>query len=145
MEDATSMVETRLFLGPRSPAVFGTSTLTKSVSQVLFEHYINETADLLSMVRGPDNPFITCIIPLARVDGTIMDSVLALSGAHHSGLDSNPDIKLAASTHYALVLRQFKHSLTQFGSAKGSNPANLLLTALMLCHIEVSDRDQCST
>jgi Fungal specific transcription factor domain/Fungal Zn(2)-Cys(6) binuclear cluster domain len=132
---------------PRSPCpssqirlseMFGTAALKHPSSRILFEHYIKSTSQLLCHIRGPETPFITCVIPLARTDPMIMDCVLAISGAHLSCSSSAPEVHLASSTHYALALRQFKHTLTKAVSGKGLKPANLLLTALMLCHVEVS-------
>jgi hypothetical protein len=122
----------------RLPEMFGTASLNHPSSRILFEHYINNTSNLLCGIRGPENPFITCVIPLARTDSMIMDCVLALSGAHLGYATSSSDVQLASSTHYALALRQFKHTLTNAVSGKDLKPVNLLLTALMLCHVEVS-------
>lgn len=124
-------------LSPRFPESFSTSPLKNPSSKILFEHYVSETSHLLSSIRGPDNPFIRCVLPFAQVDSMVMDSVLALSGAHLCSTSSNPDVQLASTTRYALVLRQFKHTLTQLTLGKVSKPVNLLLTALMLCQIEV--------
>lgn len=52
------------------------------VSCLLFEHYSSKTADQICGLLNSGNPFITCIIPLARADRLVMHSVLALSGAH---------------------------------------------------------------
>ncbi|KAE9363136.1 hypothetical protein N431DRAFT_423612 [Stipitochalara longipes BDJ] len=72
-----------------------------------------------------------------------MDCVLAISGAHLGCSASGSEIQLASSTHYALALRNFKHTLTKTVSGKDSKPVNLLLTALMLCHVEsISGNDQ---
>ncbi len=134
-------IETPIIPSPanhiRYPEMFGTASLKGPSSRILFEHYINNTSQLLCTIRGPENPFITCVIPLARTDSMIMDCVLAISGAHLGCAASGPDIQLASSTHYALALRQFKHTLTKTVSGKDLKPVNLLLTALMLCHVEV--------
>lgn len=122
----------------RFPEMFGTASLKDPSSRILFEHYVNKTAHLLSAIRGPENPFITCVLPLARSDSMIMDCVLAISGAHLDCTAPGSDIKLASSTRYALALRQFKHTLTKTISGKDIKPVNLLLTTLMLCHFEVS-------
>jgi hypothetical protein len=126
-----------LSLSPRFPESFSTSPLKDPGSKILFEHYVSETSHLLSSLRGPDNPFIRCVLSFAQADSMIMDSVLALSGAHLCSTSSNQDVQLASTTRYALVLRQFKHTLTQLTLGKVSKPVNLLLTALMLCQIEV--------
>lgn len=118
--------------------MFGTATLKYPSLRVLFEHYIVNTSHLLCTIRGTENPFVTCVIPLARTDPMIMDCVLAISGAHLGCAASGSEIQLASSTHYALALRGFKHTLTAIVSGKDLKPVNLLLTALMLCHVEVS-------
>jgi len=122
----------------RLPEMFGTATLKHPSSRILFEHYINNTSQLLCTIPGPENPFVTCVIPLARTDPMIMDCVLAISGAHLQCALSDPEIQLASSAHYALALRSFKHTLTKIVSGKVLQPVNVLLTALLLCHIEVS-------
>lgn len=142
-KDTTSMMHTSLTLGPRFSEMFSTASLKDPASRILFEHYIDNTSHLLSVIRGPENPFIICVLPLAQADSMIMDSVLAVSGAHLCHASSGSDIKLASSTHYALLLRQFKHSLTQMVSGTDLNgkvlkPVNLLLAALMLCQFEVN-------
>ena len=122
----------------RLPEMFGTVSLKDPSSRILFEHYIDNTSQLLCTIQGPENPFITCVMPLARTDSMIMDCVLAISGAHLVCGTSGADIQLASLTHYALALRQFKHALTKTVSGKVLKPVNLLLTALMLCLVEVS-------
>jgi hypothetical protein len=138
-----SMEALPLSSGLRLPELFSTASLKDPTSRLLFEHYVNKTSHQLSAIRGPGNPFITCVLPLALADSTIMDSVLAISGAHLCATNSEPLINLGFSTHYALVVRQFKHNLTQLASGsvpngKSLKPVNLLLTALMLCQVEVS-------
>jgi hypothetical protein len=142
-QDPISMEAFTLSFGLRLPELFSTASLKDPTSRLLFEHYVNKTSHQLSAIRGPGNPFITCVLPLALADSTIMDSVLAISGAHLCATTSEPVVNLAFSTHYALVVRQFKHNLTQLASGnvpngKSLKPVNLLLTALMLCQVEVS-------
>jgi hypothetical protein len=142
-QEPISMKAFSLSFGLRLPELFSTASLKDPTSRLLFEHYVNKTSHQLSAIRGPGNPFITCALPLALADSTIMDNVLAVSGAHLCATTSEPVINLAFSRHYALVVRQFKHSLTQLTSdnvpnGKSLKPVNLLLTALMLCQVEVS-------
>jgi hypothetical protein len=142
-QEPISMKAFSLSFGLRLPELFSTASLKDPTSRLLFEHYVNKTSHQLSAIRGPGNPFITCALPLALADSTIMDNVLAVSGAHLCATTSEPVINLAFSRHYALVVRQFKHNLTQLASgnvanAKSLKPVNLLLTALMLCQVEVS-------
>jgi hypothetical protein len=142
-QEPISMEAVSLSFGLRLPELFSTASLKDPTSRLLFEHYVNKTSHQLSAIRGPGNPFITCVLPLALADSTIMNSVLAVSGAHLCATTSQSVINLAFSTHYALVVRQFKHNLTQLASGnvlngKSLKPVNLLLTALMLCQVEVS-------
>lgn len=126
-----------LALEPRFQELFSTGSLKHPNSRILFEHYINETANLLSAMRGQKNPFITCVLPFAHTDSMVMDSVLAISGAHLSCKAPGSDMQLASATHYSLVLRQLQDKLNSLTPRKAKTPANLLLTTLMLSQIEV--------
>lgn len=118
--------------------ICGTASPKSFTSRILFEHYTNETAHRLSTVHGNDNPFITYVLPIAHSDSIVMDVVLAVSGAHISSSTSDLELKSASFEHYGIVLRQIKHILTQVNYGKVWRPEHLLLTALMLCHFEVS-------
>lgn len=112
-------------------------TFSQPISRILFEHYLHETSHLLSTSRGPQNPFITCVMPLAYFDSMTMDSVLALSGAHLCYSMHGADIESTSSTHYTLAIRQLKHELTGVNSGEPSDPVRLLLTILLLSITEV--------
>ena len=116
----------------------GTGTLIHPSSRILFEHYVHETADRLSIIQGPENPFITCVMPLARSDAMVMDGVLALSGAHLCYTMQGSDMKSISSTHYALAVRRLKHELTRVATGEPTDPVQLLLTILLLTTTEVS-------
>ncbi|GAO18708.1 hypothetical protein UVI_02053140 [Ustilaginoidea virens] len=69
------------------------------VSFRLLEHYLLETASMLATGTPAFNPFLTCVIPRAYCDSTLMHSILATSAAHLSyklGDGGNPVIVEAA-------------------------------------------------
>ena len=121
-----------------SPEMFSTASLREPASRTLLEYYFNETAHRLSIVQGPGSPYLICVLPLAQSDSMVMDSVLALSGAHLCCMTDGSDTRSASSMHYALALRHLKHELTRVASGEPSDPVRLLLTILLLGYAEVN-------
>lgn len=121
-----------------SPDMLGSTVSRHPTTQILFDFYMHETSQLLSIQRGPWNPFITCVIPLARSHSMIMDSVLALGGAHLCHTMDGADMKSASSTHYTLAVRQLKYELTRINQGIETDPTRLLLTIMLLSTAEVS-------
>jgi hypothetical protein len=117
--------------------IFDSSNLGRPASRVLFEHYVHETADRLAINRGTGNPFVSCVIPVAHSDSMVMDSVLALSGAHLCSTTQGDDVVSTSSTHYILAVRQLKHELTHVASGEPPDLVRLLLTILLLSITEV--------
>lgn len=115
----------------------GSSSLKHPTSRILFEHYAHQTAEQLSIYRGSQNPFITCVIPLARSDSMIMDSILAISGAHICYTIQGLELRSASSMHYTLAVRQLKHELTRAASGELLDLSRVLLTILILSITEV--------
>ena len=115
----------------------GSLTSRHPTSHILLEHYIFKTADLLSINRGLGNAFIACVIPLAFADSMVMDSVLALSGAHLCYTTQEARMKLTSLMHYTLAIRQLKYELTRVYSGEPSDPVRILLTILLLSTAEV--------
>ena len=112
-------------------------TSRHATSRILLEHYVFKTADLLSINRGHGNAFIACVIPLAFADSMVMDSVLALSGAHLCYNTEEAGMKSTSLTHYTLAIRQLKHELTRVYSGLDSDPVRILTTILLLSTAEV--------
>ena len=118
--------------------MFSTASLRAPASRILLEYYFSETAHRLSIIRGSGSPYLTCVLPLAQSDPMVMDSVLALSGAHLCHTMNESDLRSASSMHYALALHQLRHELTRVASGEPSDPVRLLLTILLLVYTEVS-------
>lgn len=121
-------------------ALFSTAHLKGSNSRRLFEHYVEKVANMLSGIRGPNNPFIKLVLPRVSTDSMVMDSILAISGAQLSTAGNPSELTVAASAHYALLLRQIKYSLTTIASDKPFNVVNTLLAIIMLSQYEVSSQ-----
>ena len=124
-------------------ALFGSLNLRRPASRTLLEHYVRKTADLLSIIRGPQNPFITCVMPLAYSDPMIMDSILALSGSHLCHTVPGADLISASLIHYNLAVNQLKYRLTRIDAGKPADPVRLLLAILVLSITEVSILTNC--
>ncbi|KAK0115656.1 hypothetical protein ONS95_000074 [Cadophora gregata] len=115
----------------------GTPWLAKPASRLLFDHYRGRTAGKLGGITGPKNPFIACILPLAEGDSLVMHSLLALSGSHM--INGNDSEAVASSTwiHYGLAVRGLKHALTEKVVSNQADTAKLLVTCLLLSHVEI--------
>ena len=115
----------------------GTPWLQKPASRLLFDHYRGKTAGKLGGITGPDNPFIACILPLAIADSLVMHGVLALSGAHMINGNKSVDVTSSTWIHYGLAVRGLKHELTKKVVTNQADTARLLVTTLLLSHVEV--------
>lgn len=103
------------------------------------------TAELLA--RGPSadgNPFINYVLPLAASDSLLMDSVLAIGGAHMAVLEPDrPQLEVMARRHYARLLEGLRKALCDdtacpFGERDEDKKLYTLLILIMLCIFEVS-------
>ncbi|KAH7403085.1 fungal-specific transcription factor domain-containing protein [Cadophora sp. MPI-SDFR-AT-0126] len=115
----------------------GTPWLAKPASRLLFDHYRGKTAGKLGGITGPDNPFVACILPLAEGDSLVMHSVLALSGAHMINGNNSVDVTSSTWIHYGLAVRGLKHELTKTAVTDHADTARLLVTCLLLSHVEI--------
>lgn len=101
----------------------------------LFEHYIHSTASQIAGRIIPENPFLSHIIPIAFFDDRVLESMLAISGAHL--FYRYPHLELDARSHYAVALRGIKHGLQSYASSTPSKLVGLLAGTLLLCLFEV--------
>lgn len=83
-----------------------------------------------------NNPFVGCILPLG--DNLVMHSALAVSGVRMINGRSNENLKFTAWTHYWLPVRGLRHALTQGVITDQADTARLLVTTLLLSHVEVN-------
>ena len=54
-----------------------------SMQSLLLEHYIERFSGSYTTCSGPENPFITVLLPLAMRNETVLKSLLALGGTQH--------------------------------------------------------------
>ncbi|KAH8812757.1 fungal-specific transcription factor domain-containing protein [Xylogone sp. PMI_703] len=83
-------------------------------SSMLYEHWINHTANALSASRGP----------------------LALSGIYYGNKNNNNVIRQLTYTHLGQALQALKYGLTKHVSGADSNALRLLVTTLIFCFLE---------
>ncbi|KAK1676891.1 C6 zinc finger domain-containing protein [Colletotrichum godetiae] len=101
------------------------------------------TAELLARGSSADgNPFITYVLPLAVSDGLVMDSVLAIGGAHMAVLEPDrPQLEVMKRRHYARLLEGLQKALfadtaCPFGESDHDKKLYILLLLILLCVFE---------
>lgn len=111
-----------------------------SVSSILVEHYLTQTACQLVPLPMSHNPFIRLVLPLACSDDLVMHGILALSGSHLGCKQTNPvEIQHATWRHYSVLVRSLRAGMQDIG-AVSSDPdkiLRLLMVLIILCHLEV--------
>ncbi|KAH7142624.1 fungal-specific transcription factor domain-containing protein [Dactylonectria estremocensis] len=99
-------------------------------------HYVTTTATMLPMPLK-ENAFLREIIPIASVDDLVMNSVLAVSGAHMNFRNKSPrSIQDATLGHYSTLIRQLLVEVSELKTFRVNKLARLLLVLVMLCHFE---------
>ena len=94
-------VETKQYLElPAQPRTFLFPAIENDLDMLLLDHFTQNTARILSIYQGDENPWIRLILPMAKESSCLMHSVLALSGAHLARYDAQ----------HACVTRQIEHS-----------------------------------
>jgi hypothetical protein len=139
---------------PRAAPAYGNLAYLSDSSRRLYQHYINNTAEMLT--RGPSldgNPFIQYLLPLASHDQLVLNRVLAIGRAHviindtSSSHESARGLEVAARGHYAKVLSGIQKLLYyQTGhtvhapeaDTSPPTPSRVLLILLLLCVFDVS-------
>lgn len=107
-------------------------------SALLYQHWIERTADVVAAKRGRRNAFVTELPRLAvAYPDTVLQSLLALSGIHYCNGNKLCEVATTTWTHLGLALRSLKHGLTKLMSPEGCDPVPLLTTALVMCFLEV--------
>ncbi|KAH7124204.1 fungal-specific transcription factor domain-containing protein [Dactylonectria macrodidyma] len=110
-------------------------TLTQA-SPLLLQHYVTTTATMLPMPLK-ENAFLKEIIPIASVDDLVMNSVLAVSGAHMNFRNRSPrSIQEATLDHYSTLIHQVLVEVPELKTSRVNKLARLLLVLVMLCHFE---------
>jgi hypothetical protein len=127
------------FLTLQPPA--STLILKDPISQMLFTHYKTRTSNCLSAYNDARNSFMTELPKLAfEYPNTVMQSLLAISGLQYLNGRENADVRYQTLSHRQQALATLKHGLTRlnYGLEKAPTTLELLVTALVLCYVEVS-------
>lgn len=123
----------------RQPALAG-QMLKDVKSSILYEHWVGETANALSTLRGHRNAFVTELPKLAlQYPNTVLPSLLALSGIHYCNKNANNDMQQLTYAHLAQALQALKYGITKHVSGFENNALPLLVSTLILCFIEVRE------
>lgn len=105
---------------------------------MLFEHYVHQTANMISFHHGERNAFVTELSKLALIyPDTVLQGLLALSGFHYCNANRDVAVEVATLSHLACALQSLKHGLTKYVARSGHDALPLLLTTLILCFMEV--------
>ncbi|PSN61021.1 hypothetical protein BS50DRAFT_639694 [Corynespora cassiicola Philippines] len=84
------------------------------------------------------NPFISCVLPLAYDNDLLMHAVLAVSGAHLSHkLVGSASVEQATYKHYSFVLRKLRQDIAHGCSNDMNEIIRLLLVLAFLCQYEI--------
>lgn len=120
------------------PSLHPSPSMIRAEHEFVYRNYIRRTANTVSTLQDAENPFLSILAPMAAYDTMIKEGVLALSAAH---LWRHPEATAEAgermSTHETLAIRGLKYSLTTTASCNTID-ASLIVTALLLCLVEVS-------
>ena len=119
--------------------LLGNSLLKQPFSRKLFHHYLHRTNKAMATCHGTDNPFLTELVPLAMSSHLILNALLACSGVHYAHL-SGVSVDQATWMHYGQAIQGQKYALTQLAQGNKDSIVPLLVTAVVLCIVEVSRR-----
>ncbi|KAM5363442.1 hypothetical protein ACJZ2D_012009 [Fusarium nematophilum] len=107
-------------------------------SSLLLQHYLSETAVLLSAGTPSQNPFIVYVLPLAQRDSLLMHSVLAVGGAHLAyKLPDAVNVENATSRHYLHAIRGVRETISSGQVDDKNSIQRLTLILSFLCQYEV--------
>lgn len=90
----------------------------------------------------PENPFITCVMPVAYEDELVMSAVLCLGGTHllsTANAAMVSEIQRVTLIQYGLVLQGLRRILLEPDSSRVNRrmTIRILVTVMLLCEIEV--------
>lgn len=128
---------------PSCPSSFALPGSISSVSQTwrLLDHYLKDTANRLSCLQDRQNPFLHTLLPAALDDELLMNSILALSGAHMMQRLPQLDREMQTLTwlSYNRALKQLRVTLsTDFNAGTSVDAAwRALLVVLIFYLLEV--------
>lgn len=105
-------------------------------SKRLFYHYLHRTNKAIAICQGTRNPFVADLIPMAMSSDLILDSLLACSGIHYADLAGSP-VEQTTWLHYGQAIQGQKFGLTRLAEGQDQLLVPLLVTAMLLCIVEV--------
>lgn len=139
--------ESGICLGPGDPSLcleslFATSSAhSKALAfpreQQLFQHFLESTSGMLAARGSRNNPFVTCLLPLAMTNDGIMHTILAISASHYTSALGDDSLYALGRQHYAVAIRCAKHQITRFARGMCNQPLVLAALLLSLCEFEV--------
>lgn len=129
---------------PSCPSNFALPGSISPLSETwrLLDHYLKDTANRLSCLQDSQNPFLHTLLPAALNDELLMNSILALSGAHMMQRIPQLDREMQTLTwlSYNRALKQLRVTISTGFSAGTSVDAawRALLVVLIFYLLEVS-------
>ncbi|KAJ5526920.1 hypothetical protein N7513_011079 [Penicillium frequentans] len=125
---------------PSCPSNFALPGSISSVSQTwrLLDHYLKDTANRLSCLQDGQNPFLHTLLPAALNDELLMNSVLALSGAHMMQRIPQLDREMQTLTwlSYNRALKQLRVALsTDFSAGTSVDAAWRALLVVLIFYL----------
>lgn len=113
------------------------SLLKQPASRRLFHHYLYRTHKVMAICQGTKNPFLRELIPMAMSNDLILNGLLAFSGIHYADLTGNR-VDEVTWLHYGQTIQGEKFGLTLLAQGRREALVPLLVTAMLLCIVEVS-------
>ena len=119
------------------PEMFWGSRLQSTKSRRLLHHFISCTSKCLALGLDGEEVFLVEVMPLAMNSELVLNSILAWSGTHLSGL-SGTHVDSDVLMHYGQALQGQKYTMTRLARGEDMNLVPALVTAVILSVMEVS-------
>ena len=112
------------------------SLLKQPASRRLFHHYLHRTYKVMAICQGTRNPFLRELIPMAMSNDLVLNGLLAFSGIHYADQTGIP-VDEVTWLHYGQTVQGEKFGLTLLAQGRKEALVPLLVTAMLLCIVEV--------
>jgi len=117
---------------------YGQGVRANPNASLLFNYYVSQTAHQICAAPVHNNPFLNIVLPIAFSDHVVMNSVLAIAGAHLRFDETlNQETVTATWSHHSLVLRDLQLELSRSQLDQENEKLRMLLIILLLCMVEV--------
>lgn len=116
---------------PRSPF------LSDAVSRSSYEYYYLATSRMLGCKPAADNPYLTCVLPLARSDPLVMQTVITAGAGHLTVKSNTQDTVSSFGSQYLKLLRLLNLYLDLWTSGNESKTVPIIAATLLLSQIEI--------